>query len=107
LRPYIVLVPHHAFVAVNLDAAGKQRIAIETTTVGTTGSLGKFLESGLTSFERAESEGGREYNEAIQSKTLELIDIKECRQKGIAPYPYYQKLGRADVSVLKRLGIEK
>ena len=77
MKPYIVLLPEHAFVAWD-DGTG-YIIALETTMVGS------------NDFEDALNEGNRELEENWDALTDDdpwngqIIDIKECRELGILP----------------------
>jgi hypothetical protein len=77
MKPYIVLLPEHAFVAWD-DGTG-HIVALETTMVGS------------NDFEDALNEGNRELEENWDALTDDdpwngqIIDIKECRELGILP----------------------
>jgi hypothetical protein len=75
IRPFIVIVPGHAFLAVKLgknDSA--ETVFVETTLLGT------------APFEAAILAGTRGYAEADKKKAT-LLDIFELRRKGIKPFP--------------------
>ena len=92
LRPAIVLIRGHAFLAVAAAEKGSQWIFVETTMLG----------EGKTSFAAAVTEGGRKFEEN-KSKGLELIQISECRRNGILPYPYYELLAKPQKTIAERL----
>jgi len=80
MRPYIIILPEHAFVAWDIDENGAYGIvALETTMVGN------------ANFEEALNEGNRELEEnwdvLIDDDPWngQIIDIKECREQGILP----------------------
>lgn len=82
LRPYIVLVPGHAFLAVNLEAEGNGKVlCVETTLLGSEG------------FDVAIDAGGKAWDKAGEAQRI-VIDVAAVRQAyGILPYPYYEQLG--------------
>jgi hypothetical protein len=92
LRPAIVLVPGHAFLAVAAEEKGSKWIFVETTMLG----------QGKTSFAAAVGEGGRKFEEN-KNKGLELIDISDCRKKHIIPYPNFELLAKPEKTIADRL----
>jgi hypothetical protein len=85
-------VPGHAFVAVLLEKNNpKSILPIETTMIGT------------NAFHEACNTGVKTFNENAKRKTLQLVDIKAWREKGISPYPL--ALGSPDFSLKDKLGI--
>jgi len=80
MRPVLVLVPHHAFVAVHYLPDGSplddDLIAMETTMVGTA-AAGQGLMTAAT-----------ELAENMASGTAQLIDIQDMRNKGFVPAPF-------------------
>jgi hypothetical protein len=82
LRTYIVLVPGHAFLAVNLRAQGNEVVLpLETTKLG----------SG--DFNAAIDAGSAAWDNAAASKQILVLDVENSRRAGILPYPYYEQLG--------------
>lgn len=72
LHPYLVLVPGHMFVAVDLDEQGHETAFIETTLLGT------------AEFQQAVDRAWQEYEEADEDK-LVMISIDEAREQKIMP----------------------
>jgi hypothetical protein len=110
LRPYLVLVPGHCFVAVAMDPEGKVVMPLETTCLGVKeivqqGQFGPEKVLVTISFDGAMNAGISEYLEHTQKKNALLVDISALRQAGVTPYPYYERLGAKDFSLRKRLGM--
>jgi len=82
LHPYIVMVPGHAYLAVDTSEDGLHAYFIETTYVG------------RTSFGAAKRRGGEEWNEVQEmaedpeNDDYDLIDVYAARDKGILPIPW-------------------
>jgi len=74
MNPLVVLVPGHAFVAVETDDGSKQYVFIETTVLGEGMTFGDALIKGQENWEK------------FQGQTL-LIDVRHWRAKGILPMP--------------------
>lgn len=104
LRPFLVLVPGHAFVGFHLDASGDRSAYLETTVLGAPpprlSSLPAFAADfdaetaarlGIAQFSAALTLGSRRYNQAAQRfdarhrPDYALIDIGAARAFGIAP----------------------
>ncbi len=82
LHPYLVLVPGHAYVAIDADPDGDSAYFIETTLIG----------SG--DFDDALAYGGEEWREdrehlAAGDADYDMIDIWEAREAGILPMPWH------------------
>ena len=75
MRPLIVFVPGHAFVAVHYWDDEDTILPIETTMVGTDTYL------------KAVSKGVENYNTYYKAGTLQYVDIEKVRKKGISPAP--------------------
>lgn len=82
LHPYVVMVPGHAFLAVDTVEDGSRAYFIETTLIG------------RSSFGSAERRGGEEWDEVQQmvedpeNDDYDIIDIYAARAKGILPIPW-------------------
>jgi hypothetical protein len=76
MRPYIIIVPHHAFLGVALDASASAPMAFWETS---------DLNGGLRG-DQANVHGDSEYNQfQSQSQILRVLDIVKERQQGIEP----------------------
>jgi len=99
LKPYLVFVPGHAFVAVALDDAETDFLCIETTMMGN-------AKEDVSSFEDAVKSGKDTFKDALEKKEVAVVDIAKARKNGITPYPYHLKLTTKDADLKKRLGLE-
>ena len=79
LDTFLVLVPGHMFLGVNLDETGEESICIETTMLGH-GTLEEAIEAGIAEFE----EQGDAF-ETDKSGQHAIISIAEARKMGIVP----------------------
>ena len=81
LHPYIILVPGHAYVAIDSVPDGSRAFFIETTLIG----------SG--DFDDAVRLGGEEWDKDKESideqEEYDMIDIWEAREQGILPMPWH------------------
>ena len=71
LKPYILLVPGHAFVAVHSGGTPGIRWPIETTIVGTEASAFDAIDAGIRPLEGQ----------------IDFIDINALRVRGVTPQP--------------------
>jgi len=90
MEPAILLGPGHAFVAVRCWSGSNKWVFIETTMTSQKPKQYGFFEwlSGEQPddpFKRACNEGWATFSKWRHNKTLTMIDIKECREKGILP----------------------
>ncbi len=81
LHPYIVLVPGHAYVAIDADPEGEEAYFIETTLIGG------------ADFDAAIARGGEEWQEdrehlAAGETWYDMVDVWEARDMGILPMPW-------------------
>ncbi|GAT33105.1 hypothetical protein TSACC_21514 [Terrimicrobium sacchariphilum] len=108
LNPYLVSIPGHMFLAVDLDEEGEKTIAIETTMMGEKADEAsegvdwiskKDLKvrrkaPGWFAFEAAVQAGNEELNDAWdkledpKEMDYQIIDIAEARKMGIIPISY-------------------
>jgi transglutaminase-like putative cysteine protease len=79
--PFLILVPGHAYMAVQVDDQGNA-IIIETTMIGS------------ATFTKATQTGGAEWKEAqpeinAGNEEYDVVNVKAARDKGITPIPWH------------------
>jgi hypothetical protein len=79
--PFLILIPGHAYMAVQVDTKGNS-IVIETTMIG------------AATFAKATQKGGSEWKEAqpqIQAgdERYDVVSVKAARDKGYTPIPWH------------------
>jgi len=84
LHPYIILVPGHAYVAIDSVPDGSKAYFIETTLIGS------------SDFDDAIDVGGKEWDEDgdkvenhANNYEYDMVDVEEAREKGILPMPWH------------------
>lgn len=117
MRPFIVLVPGHAFLCVALDKELENPLFIETTMIGSkpqnnneeneNDDGNESEEEFQSTFAAAVEAGTATFTEAQKKGQALLIDVADCRSKGFLPYPYYGKLLEKPVNIRRRFEIHE
>ena len=91
LEPLVILGPEHAFVGVRIYPGSRECFFIETTITGESDEQSIwdyiFLDVNPSEsvFEKSCQLGTQQFTQWIANKSVNVIDIKKCRQKGYLP----------------------
>ncbi len=84
LHPYIILVPGHAYVAIDSVPDGSRAYFIETTLIGS-GDFDDAVDAGGKEWD----EDGDKVENHAENYEYDMVDVEEAREKGILPMPWH------------------
>jgi len=84
LHPYIILVPGHAYVAIDSVPDGSKAYFIETTLIGS----GDFEDAIQVGGDEWDKDGDKVENHA-NNYDYDMVDVWEAREEGILPMPWH------------------